>query len=358
MAELSRRRDRIGALVPTRPGQSKTLLDDLLSDRDPVAVEAAIARLAIIGRPALRQVLLRVPATEVRHLPLLLRVLERIGDPAAMPTVRPLLGHAAPDVAGAAVDAMGALLDARDPAVAASALDALTDTLLDTARHALVRLRAFEAISTAGDHSATYDADVVEPLRAQLRRDASPAIRAAMAPVDSTPVEPSPLSGEAQLEAATDDALPADPEQMRHLLAEHGHAAPLTQLHRVIERVRSHESTLRDGRADAWRLIRAAAHLALANRGSRVAVYDLRETLAALGARTPVGMLSALQQVGDASVLEGVADAWTSATDTWFRDQLVIIFRDVVAREGIGRRHAAIKKIAARAPATFAALWP
>ncbi len=330
----------------------------MLAGRDEVAVEASIARLAIIGRPALRQVVLRVPDTEVRHLPLLLRVIERIGDPVAMPTVRPLLAHAAPDVALAAVDAMGALLDVRDPTVAASALDALTGTLLDPTRQDLVRLRAFEAISTAGDGSPSYDADVVEPLRMQLRGDQSPAIRAAMSPADDDAAEPGALSGAAQLEAMADGPLPADPQGLRHLLAMHGHEAPLTQLHRVIERVRATESTLEEEQADGWRMIRAAAHLALANRGSRVAVYDLRETLAARGAATPVGMLSALQQVGDASVLEAVADAWTGATDPWFRGQLVIIFREVVAREKLGKRHAAIKKIAARAPATLAALWP
>ena len=64
---------------------------------------------------------------------------------------------------------MGALLDARDTAVAAAALDALTGTLLDTTRDDAVRLRAFEAIGNAGDRSETYDADVLEPLRAQLR---------------------------------------------------------------------------------------------------------------------------------------------------------------------------------------------
>ena len=71
--------------VPSRPGQSKTLLDELLAGHDPVAVEAAIARLAIIGRPG--------PApgrssdsaeADATHQPRLLRVLERIGDPGTL----------------------------------------------------------------------------------------------------------------------------------------------------------------------------------------------------------------------------------------------------------------------------------
>ena len=75
-------------------------------------------------------------------------------------------------------------------------------------------------------------------------------------------------------------------------------------------------------------------------RGSRLAVYDLRESVEALGSQTPVGMLSALQQVGDASVLDAVADAWAGSSNAWFRGQLVTIFRAIVAREKITKRHA------------------
>ena len=91
-------------------------------------------------------------------------------------------------------------------------------------------------------------------------------------------------------------------------------------------------------------------------RGSRLAVYDLRESVEALGSQTPVGMLSALQQVGDASVLDAVADAWAGSSNAWFRGQLVTIFRAIVAREKMTKRHAAMKKLAARQPDAFAAL--
>jgi hypothetical protein len=86
-------------------------------------------------------------------------------------------------------------------------------------------------------------------------------------------------------------------------------------------------------------------------------VYDLRETLETLGEHTPVGMLSALQQVGDVSALDAVVEAWLATDNAWFRGQLATTFQAVVAREKITRRHAAIKKIAARAPEALAALW-
>jgi hypothetical protein len=343
--------------VPSRPGQSKILLDELLAGHDPVAVEAAIARLAIIGRPALRQVLQRLAEGDPTHLPCLLRVLERMGDPSSLGAIRPLLSAAAPDVAVAAVDAMGALLDAHDTSVAAAALDALTGTLLDGTRDDVVRLRAYEAIASATDRSHTYDEDVVEPLRAQLRRDASAAVRASVTSAEGTAAVPEHDAGVRRLEAAAQGELPGDPDVLRETIATHGAAAPLALLHRVIERVRAHEATVAAEDVDAWRVVRAATHLSLASRGSRLAVYDLRESVEALGAQTPVGMLSALQQVGDASVLDAVADAWVASTDAWFRSQLVTVFRAVVAREKMTRRHAAARKLAARLPNAFSELW-
>jgi len=342
--------------VPSRPGQSKNLLDELLAGDDPVAVEAAIARLAIIGRPALRQVVQRLADTDTSHQPRLLRVLERIGDPGTLGVIRPLLTHAEPEVAVAAVDAMGALLDARDTIVAATALDALTGTLLDTSRDDAVRLRAFEAIGNAGDRSATYDADVIEPLRAQLRRDASATLRSAVSTPDANASAADVAPGD-QLEAAANGDLPAAPEVLRQAIATHGAEAPLTVLHKVIERVRVREAAVAADELDAWRVVRATTHLALATRGSRLAIYDLRESVEALGSQTPVGMLSALQQVGDVSVLEALADAHAATTNAWFRNQLVTIFRAIVAREKITKRHTAIKKLAARLPESVGELW-
>ena len=321
-----------------------------------MAVEAAIARLAIIGRPALRQVVQRLADADSTHQPRLLRVLERIGDPGTLGVIRPLLIHAEPEVAAAAVDAMGALLDARDTLVAAAALDALTGILLDTTRDDAVRLRAFEAIGNAGDRSETYDADVIEPLRAQLRRDPSATIRDAVSGPGANPAAAEVPAVE-QLEAAANGDLPAAPEVLRQAVAALGGDAPLTVLHKVIERVRVRETAAVADELDAWRVVRATTHLALAARGSRLAVYDLRESVEALGAQTPVGMLSALQQVGDVSVLEALADAHAGTTNAWFRGQLVGIFRAIVAREKITKRHAAMKKLAARLPESVGELW-
>ncbi|BCS34548.1 hypothetical protein TBR22_A37760 [Luteitalea sp. TBR-22] len=323
-----------------------------------MGVEATIARLAIVGRPALRPVIQRLAQVDDIHRPKLLRVLERMGDPSALPTITPYLSHHDPDVAVAAVDAMGPLLDAPDGDVATTALDALTVTLLDAARPDAVRLRALEAITNAQDTTGQYEADVLVPLRNRLKHDPSEALREAVRPGSAAgPGEGDERSGEALLEAAAAGELPADTEHLRQLLTSHGATAPLTVLSRLVERVRTHEAVVPAEHVNAWRVIRATTHQALAARGSRLAVYDLRETLELLGEQTPVGMLSALQQVGDAAALESVADAWQASADAWFRGQLVTIFRAIAAREKLTRRSAAVKKLAARLPEAFAALW-
>ena len=101
---------------------------------------------------------------------------------------------------------------------------------------------------------------------------------------------------------------------------------------------------------------RAAAHVALASRGSRLALYDLRESLESADAPLPVEFLAALSLVGDASCLEAIAAAYARPAasgrgrDDWWRQHLADAFRAIVAREAITRRHAVMKKIEKRWP--------
>jgi hypothetical protein len=117
------------------------------------------------------------------------------------------------------------------------------------------------------------------------------------------------------------------------------------------------------GVKDGWRAARGALHQALALRGSRVAVYDLRETLeeyaAARGAAPaalPVTFLAALHVLGDDSCLEPLAGAWVRADpqDERWRQQLASAFTAIVKRQKLSRRHAVIKRITSRWPETVA----
>jgi hypothetical protein len=104
--------------------------------------------------------------------------------------------------------------------------------------------------------------------------------------------------------------------------------------------------------------VRGALHQALALRGSRVALYDLRESLteSAGGAAStplPVTFLAALHVLGDESCLEPIAAAFVRANpdDERWRQQLASAFRTIVKRQKLTRRHAALKRITARWPA-------
>ena len=89
--------------------------------------------------------------------------------------------------------------------------------------------------------------------------------------------------------------------------------APLSTLHRLIERVRSKEGEGRKSRRKDWLAVRGALHLALARRGSRVALYDLRESIERAEEPLPADFLEAVALIGDASCLEPVATAFVQS---------------------------------------------
>jgi hypothetical protein len=119
----------------------------------------------------------------------------------------------------------------------------------------------------------------------------------------------------------------------------------LPHLLKIVERVRERERSESAGRG-AWAATRAAAHVALAQRGSRIAIYDLRESLETANAPLPVEFLTALSLAGDASCLEAIAGAHARARDAWWRHHLADAFRTIAAREKLTRRHAVMKRIA------------
>ena len=99
-------------------------------------------------------------------------------------------------------------------------------------------------------------------------------------------------------------------------------------------------------------------HQALAARNSRLAVYDLRDSLLE-AERLPVTFLAALEEVGDASCLENLAAAYDASSrsgDRWWREHVATAFRAIVQREGLTRRHAAVKRAMQRWPEATAEL--
>jgi hypothetical protein len=101
-------------------------------------------------------------------------------------------------------------------------------------------------------------------------------------------------------------------------------------------------------------------HAALASRHSRVALYDLRETLERTKEPLPVDFLAALEAIGDASCLEPIAEAYARASggsgEAWWKRHLSDAFRAIATRERISRRNAVMKRIEKRWPAILAAV--
>jgi hypothetical protein len=190
-------------------------------------------------------------------------------------------------------------------------LDALTTAALDPARHSAVREAAIDALSD-------LPRDLVQPI---LERAPAPSLR------------------------------PADePEAMREWLLTTGRDAPLSALHDAVARALEHEQREpAETRRQEWRAVRGAAHAALARRGSRVALYDLRDAFSGAAAPLPLDYLSAVAAVGDASCLEPMARAWAAApAETWWRERLSSAADEIVHRTRLSGRSPVLKRIRAK----------
>ena len=194
-------------------------------------------------------------------------------------------------------------------------LEALAALALDAARPPDVRLAALDALSQ-------LPADVVQPLMA-----AAPAAAAA---AGGTPDDP--LAAREWLDARA--------------------GAPLSVLHDFVAEARERERREPSARRrEDWRVTRGAAHAVIARRGSRVALYDLKETFDAAGGPLPLDFLAALTLIGDASCLEPMARAWAATpTDAWWRGRLKDAAADIMRRERLSGRSAAVRRVRSRCP--------
>ena len=332
---------------------SSRQIDALIADLDAgsaVARETAVARLTVLGARAVERLLVAAgtaPSPETRSSAW--RALEAIGDSRALEPALTALASADldPQVGAAAAGVARAHLRG---AHGASAVDRLASVLLDRARHEGVRLAALRALTE-------LEPATIAPILAALAVDANPAIRteAALAQRGASAGLDDPA---AMVARAAEHGLSDDAGALRHALNRSAATVPLPQLLKIVERVREREGSEKGAAREEWRLTRAAAHLGLAHRGSRLALYDLRESLETAAAPLPVEFLAALSLIGDASCVEAIAAAHAKAKDAWWRDHLARAFRDIVVREKLTKRQAAIKKIEKHSSQTLRALWP
>jgi len=333
------------AIKASAAKQIDVLVEDLASD-SAVRRETAIARLTVLGARAVD----RLIAIAESPSPSAARVaafvtLEALGDPRALDPALGATEDADPRVAIAAIAAARVFLRS---ARGASAVDRLTTIVLDLRRPDAVRLAALHAL-------LDLERSTVAPLLTALARDASDALRTAAresAAGKDAVADPSDV-----LANAAEHALPDDPNTLRLALVEGGSAAPLPQLLRILERVREREGGVPAAHRAAWINVRAAAHAAVADRGSRIALYDLRESLETAKTPLPVEFLKALALVGDVSCLEAIATAHAATGDAWWRGHLANAFQEIVTRERLTRGHAALRRVKKRWPGAVEELW-
>lgn len=308
------------------------LIDALLTS-EPIAREAAAARLAILGARGLERLSATLQGLQTpEHTVAILDVLERIGDVRSAASVCPLLTNPDPTIAAAAVAVVRRALQSDNAEAAARATDDLLGLALNPATLEPVKRAALDAL-------ADLPEDIVAALRGRLGQ-----VPAASTGAPAAAPSP-PFDVERWLEGQGEGGLDHLPEALNRI----GGSAPLPLLRRLVERLREAERTAAAGVQADWRRLRGLAHQRLAERGSRVALYDLRETIED-GAELPVSMLAALQLIGDASCVEAVADAWERTSDAWLKDQLRDALQTIITREGLTRRHAAYKRMTTRHP--------
>ena len=288
---------------------------------DDIRREAAVARLAVIGARAVGHLLEALgadPPAPTRVA--ILRALEAIGDRRALPALERLT-DSDPRTALAAVAVACAFLTSDDRAAARTAFEGLTALALDRTRPAAARMAAVEALDEVPGSSS-------KTLREQLRNDPASSARR---------VEPARQGGRAKLPAdrwrrcwAGCRTIPM-PCARRCTRKEHQRpsrrwAISWTSCGREKNPRRAEERA-------AWRTARGAVHRTLSARNSRVALYDLRETLADASEPLPVGFVAAIEVIGDQSCL----GRWRgrgrqSQADAWWRGHLESAFRAIMKR--------------------------
>ena len=244
--------------------------------------EAALARLTVIGARAvvhLTDLAARTTASAPGRVAAL-RALEAIGDARAIDVAKRALGD---DDKAIAVAAAGLLQRFLTGNRGADVTDALTATALDRGAQEAVRLAALLALED-------LERAALEPLWDALATDSSGSVRAHAADARRG----------RHVEVASDDG-PApldDPERLRRELSTNGRPVSLPELQRLIDRIRTREESESGAQREAWRRARGAAHVAVAKRGSRLALYDLRESLERSTSPLPVEFMAALSLVG------------------------------------------------------------
>jgi hypothetical protein len=329
--------------------QIDVLIADLASPRAATR-ESAIARLTVIGARAVER--LDQVAVDARTSPPVrvaaLKALESIGDPRSVLVATRLIDDSSEDIAIAAISVARAFLPTSE---SADIVDRLATLALNRKKPPAVRLAAIGALSELRPQT-------IKPLFEKLKTDPDAAVAAAVHRGRSWQriARTASEDGAERLEA-----IDGEPAKLRAILIDSAERIPISTLHQLIQGLRDREESEPAGRRNDLIAARAAAHAALARQKSRVALYDIRETLEKAERPLPIDFLAALETIGDAQSLEAIAAAYARASkaprrdDVWMR-QLRVTFQAIAARDKITGRHAVMKKVQHRWPESAAML--
>ncbi|HUR35223.1 MAG TPA: hypothetical protein VM032_15575 [Vicinamibacterales bacterium] len=328
-------------------------VDSLIADlSSPSALtrDGAVARLTVIGERAVARLVGVVTAADASNDSRVaaLHALEGIGDLRAFEPALSVLDHPDPALGTAAVGVLQTFLSS---ARGVEALDRLTAIALDRTRTRQLRLATIRALRALGPAT-------IGPLLQALGSDPDQSIALAAGLGPEAAGDPVYL-----LKEAVEAALPDSPAALRLALTESADHVPLPILQQLVERVRFREGAEAGPARAEWTALRGAAHHALAQRGSRLALYDLKESFASAREPLPVEFLGAAAAIGDAATLEAVAAAYARAmeaggrADDWWRQRLTDVFRTIAAREQVTRRSTAGKRVTTRWRDAAAILW-
>jgi HEAT repeat protein len=318
-------------------GRVAALVADLASDRNEVR-DAAVAQLTVVGTRAVDRLAALVADRESPPLARTgaIRALEAIAGPRAL-------------------DAAMTALDDNDTEVAKAAIN-LSQRFFESGKRAeSVRVAAIRALQKLRPST-------LRPLLETLRSDPNQSIRAEVEPKRRSTGRGK--SNRDVLQQAIAGGLPDSPDALSKALAQAVDAQSLADLRMLVERIRERERATAHGTMEGWRTARAAVHVALAGRGSRLALYDLRETIEQAGAPLPVEFLKALISIGDASCLEAIASAYGRVSQNggagrdWWHRGLIEAFHSIVRRARLTKRHAVIRRIGEKRPQVLRDLWP
>jgi hypothetical protein len=246
-------------------------LIDALDENPPVRRESAIARLSILGSRAVGRLVSSYESTTDRTRQLaILRVLQTTADERALPVARRGL-HEGGDLAVAAVALLRALLEQGSGATHAGALDLLLAVSSDERRERRIRAAAVDALTSAPD-------DIREAIGHRFDGVGS--------------------EGDVVWDDAAEGRLPEEPAALMEALDGRAERAPLPVVLRIIQALRAREGTAGTANRE-WQAVRGALHQVAAARRSRIALYDLRETIEAARTPLPASFLSAVQEIGE-----------------------------------------------------------